>query len=101
MDARYLLSRRTFVECCSESFERVLLVRLCEFASEYRGHGLNISAGRIIVATAIGDLGPFRLLTRGDELPAFAFTTAPDITAFNVFDVSKIRLWENACRWQN
>ncbi len=37
---------------------------------------------------AIEDLGPFRLLTRGDELPVFAFTTADDVSGFNVFDVS-------------
>ena len=37
----------------------------------------------------IGALGPFRLLTRGDELPVFAFTTAEDVHAFNVFDVSR------------
>ncbi|MET8897951.1 glutamate decarboxylase [Streptomyces albogriseolus] len=39
-------------------------------------------------------LGDFRLLTRGDELPVFAFTTAPDVTAFDVFDVAR-RLREN------
>jgi glutamate decarboxylase len=36
----------------------------------------------------IADLGPFVLLTRGDELPVFAFTLAPDIDNFTVFDVS-------------
>ncbi|MFE1173415.1 glutamate decarboxylase [Streptomyces sp. NPDC058773] len=34
-------------------------------------------------------LGDFRLLTRGDQLPVFAFTTADHITAFDVFDVSR------------
>ena len=34
-------------------------------------------------------LGDFRLLTRGDELPVFAFTTAPDVEAYDVFDVSR------------
>ncbi len=33
-------------------------------------------------------LGPFQLLTRGDELPVFAFTTKPEIDNFTVFDVS-------------
>ncbi|MFD6363873.1 glutamate decarboxylase, partial [Streptomyces roseolus] len=33
--------------------------------------------------------GDFRLLTRGDQLPVFAFTTAPDVTSFDVFDVSR------------
>ncbi|MEU6811020.1 glutamate decarboxylase [Streptomyces sp. NPDC046831] len=41
------------------------------------------------VAGRIGALGDFRLLTRGDELPVFAFTTAPDVQAFDVFDVSR------------
>jgi len=34
------------------------------------------------------ELGPFRLLTRGDELPVFAFTLADGIDNFSVFDVS-------------
>ena len=37
---------------------------------------------------AIEQLGDFRLLTRGDELPVFAFTTADGVEGFNVFDVS-------------
>src|SRR5262249_34180729 len=41
------------------------------------------------LSDGIGALGPFRLLTRGDELPVFAFTTADDVRAFNVFDVSR------------
>lgn len=36
----------------------------------------------------IGELGPFRLLTRGDELPVFAFAMADGIDNFTVFDVS-------------
>ncbi|KAB2974016.1 glutamate decarboxylase [Streptomyces sp. SS1-1] len=44
-------------------------------------------AGR--VAEAVEELGDFRLLTRGDQLPVFAFTTAPDVTRFDVFDVSR------------
>jgi glutamate decarboxylase len=44
------------------------------------------------VATSLADqiaqLGPFELLTRGDELPVFAFTLAEDIDNFTVFDVS-------------
>ncbi|MEV0979819.1 glutamate decarboxylase [Streptomyces sp. NPDC049915] len=34
-------------------------------------------------------LGDFRLLTRGDQLPVFACTTAEDVTAYDVFDVSR------------
>ncbi|MFJ9415373.1 glutamate decarboxylase [Streptomyces sp. NPDC101227] len=41
------------------------------------------------MAERIDALGDFRLLTRGDELPVFAFTTADDIKAFDVFDVSR------------
>jgi glutamate decarboxylase len=41
------------------------------------------------LAKRIGELGPFQLITRGDELPVFAFTTKPDVTAYNVFDVSR------------
>ncbi|GAA5110077.1 glutamate decarboxylase [Pseudonocardia adelaidensis] len=36
----------------------------------------------------IAELGPFRLLTRGDELPVFACTLHDDVTNFSVFDVS-------------
>jgi glutamate decarboxylase len=39
----------------------------------------------------------FRLITRGDELPVFAFTTAEDVTTFDVYDVSR-RLRERG--WQ-
>ncbi|WP_327704185.1 glutamate decarboxylase [Streptomyces decoyicus] len=41
------------------------------------------------MAERIGALGDFRLLSHGDELPVFAFTTADDVTAFDVFDVSR------------
>jgi len=40
------------------------------------------------MADQIGELGPFRLLTRGDELPVFAFTVADEVDNFTVFDVS-------------
>lgn len=33
-------------------------------------------------------MGPFRLLTRGDELPVFAFCLRDEVRNFNVFDVS-------------
>jgi len=36
----------------------------------------------------IEQLGPFELLTRGDELPVFAFTTKADVERYTVFDVS-------------
>jgi glutamate decarboxylase len=46
------------------------------------------------LAGRVEDLGDFRLLTRGDELPVFAFTTADGVTSYDVFDVAR-RLREN------
>jgi glutamate decarboxylase len=42
----------------------------------------------IRLASQIGELGPFELLTNGDELPVFAFTLKDDVDNFTVFDVS-------------
>lgn len=50
----------------------------------------------VYLAGQIEALGDFRLLTRGDELPVFAFTTSEEVT-FDVFDVSR-RLRERG--WQ-
>ncbi|MYS16364.1 pyridoxal-dependent decarboxylase, partial [Streptomyces sp. SID4982] len=41
------------------------------------------------LAGKVEALGDFRLLTRGDQLPVFAFTTADHVTAYDVFDVSR------------
>ncbi|WP_327325255.1 glutamate decarboxylase [Streptomyces sp. NBC_01210] len=41
------------------------------------------------LADEIAALGDFQLLTRGDQLPVFAVTTAPDVQNFDVFDVSR------------
>ncbi|RSN59342.1 glutamate decarboxylase [Amycolatopsis sp. WAC 04182] len=41
------------------------------------------------LADGIAALGPFELLTRGDQLPVFAFTTKADVESFDVFDVSR------------
>ncbi|MFI6093302.1 glutamate decarboxylase [Streptomyces sp. NPDC051218] len=41
------------------------------------------------LADRIEALGDFRLITRGDQLPVFAFTTRDDVTAYDVFDVSR------------
>ncbi|RSM79284.1 glutamate decarboxylase [Amycolatopsis sp. WAC 01375] len=41
------------------------------------------------LADGIAELGPFELLTRGDQLPVFAFTTKADVESFDVFDVSR------------
>ncbi|WP_369184103.1 glutamate decarboxylase [Streptomyces sp. Y1] len=48
------------------------------------------------LAGEIGKLGCFRLLTHGDQVPVFAFTTTGDVP-FDVFDVSR-RLRERG--WQ-
>ena len=41
------------------------------------------------LSARIAELGPFELLTRGDELPVFAFTLRRDVTNYSVFDVSR------------
>jgi glutamate decarboxylase len=41
------------------------------------------------LSARLAELGPFDLVTRGDELPVFAFAMKPGITNFNVFDVSR------------
>jgi glutamate decarboxylase len=40
------------------------------------------------LSAEIAELGPFELLTRGDELPVFAFKVRDEIANFTVFDVS-------------
>jgi glutamate decarboxylase len=40
------------------------------------------------LSARIAELGPFELLTKGDELPVFAFTLKEGIDNFTVFDVS-------------
>jgi len=40
------------------------------------------------LSAQIAEIGPFELLTRGDELPVFAFKVKDEIDNFTVFDVS-------------
>jgi glutamate decarboxylase len=40
------------------------------------------------ISSGIAEMGPYRLLTRGDELPVFAFTLRDDVENYSVFDVS-------------
>ena len=40
------------------------------------------------LSAKIAELGPFELVTRGDELPVFAFKLKDGIDNFTVFDVS-------------
>jgi len=49
------------------------------------------------LARELERMGPFRLLTRGSELPVFAFTLREDVHNFSVFDLSA-RLRERG--WQ-
>ena len=41
------------------------------------------------LAAKIGEMGEYRLISRGDELPVFAFTTADDVSGWDVFAVSR------------
>ena len=43
----------------------------------------------IYLSGQIAEMGPFRLLSRGDQLPVFAFTTRDEVRAFDVNDVSR------------
>jgi glutamate decarboxylase len=40
------------------------------------------------LSSGIAAMGPYKLLTKGDELPVFAFTLNDDVTNYSVFDVS-------------
>jgi len=42
----------------------------------------------LYMSAAIARMGQFELLTKGDELPVFAFRLRDDVTNFTVFDVS-------------
>jgi glutamate decarboxylase len=42
----------------------------------------------LYTSAAITKMGPFELLTKGDELPVFAFKLKDDVANFTVFDVS-------------
>ena len=52
------------------------------------GAGLRARGRHAALVRQIEELGPFELLTRGDELPVFAFTLNDDVDNFTVFDVS-------------
>ncbi len=42
------------------------------------------------LSSAIEEMGPFDLISRGAELPVFAFTTKPDVKGWDVFAVSRL-----------
>jgi glutamate decarboxylase len=58
------------------------------FAGYKRVHGYSRKVATNL-AKHIGELGPFELLTKGDELPVFAFKLKDDIKNYTVFDVSR------------
>jgi glutamate decarboxylase len=48
------------------------------------------------LSSHIADLGPYRMLTKGDELPVFAFTLQDGVQNYTVFDVAdrlRVRGW--------
>jgi glutamate decarboxylase len=50
-----------------------------------QGYARDVATG---LSARVEELGPFELITRGDELPVFAFTLRSGIDNFTVFDVS-------------
>jgi glutamate decarboxylase len=40
------------------------------------------------IARELAEIGPYRLITDGSDLPVLAFTLAPEVTNYSVFDVS-------------
>jgi glutamate decarboxylase len=40
------------------------------------------------IATGVSEIGPYRLISDGSDLPVFAFSLAPEIQNYTVFDVS-------------
>jgi glutamate decarboxylase len=42
----------------------------------------------VYLSSGIAEIGPYRLLTEGRELPVFAFTLKPEVRNYTVFDVS-------------
>ncbi|HKC28931.1 MAG TPA: glutamate decarboxylase [Jatrophihabitans sp.] len=54
----------------------------------YRRAQRSASAVAQYIASEIEKMGPYRLITRGDELPVLAFTLQPEVSNYTVFDVS-------------
>jgi glutamate decarboxylase len=48
----------------------------------------NLRSLAMHISKAVGELGPYRLISDGSELPVFAFATNPDVINYTVFDVS-------------
>jgi glutamate decarboxylase len=48
----------------------------------------NLQAVAMHISAGIADLGPYNLISQGDELPVFAFALDPSIKNYTVFDIS-------------
>ena len=57
-------------------------------AEGYRAVQRGSSAVAQHIAHEIAQMGPYRLITDGSDLPVFAFTLAPEVKNYTVFDVS-------------
>jgi glutamate decarboxylase len=57
-------------------------------AQGYRAVQRGSSAVAQHIAREIASIGQYRLLTDGSDLPVFAFTLAPEVKNYSVFDVS-------------
>jgi glutamate decarboxylase len=59
-----------------------------------QGYAREVATG---LSAKIAELGPFELITRGDELPVFAFRLRDEVENYTVFDVSNAlreRSWQ-------
>ena len=54
----------------------------------YRRVAQNAQDVALHLSGGIAEIGPYRLITEGSELPVFAFTIADDVRNYTVFDVS-------------
>jgi glutamate decarboxylase len=54
----------------------------------YRAVMQNAQEVALHLSSGLAEMGPYRLLTKGDELPVFAFTLKEEVTNYSVFDVS-------------
>jgi glutamate decarboxylase len=55
----------------------------------YRRVMRNAQAVALKLSSGIEEMGPYRLLTRGDDLPVFAYTLKDEVKNYSVFDVSQ------------
>ncbi len=54
----------------------------------YRRMMQTLQDAALHLSTGIADMGPYRLISDGSELPVFAFALAPEVKNYTVFDVS-------------